>query len=186
VIRTALLGLAFGASELLLGLRRRAARAQAVPRDSGTLALVWIVIGATVPLAVWTAEATRLGRFELGSVGQLGALALFLGGLALRWWAIVTLGRFFTVDVAIHNDHRLVTRGPYRFLRHPSYTGLLAAFAGLGLTLGSWPALAVLGLPLTAVLLRRIQVEEGVMSERFGAEWSAYASRVRRLLPFLW
>ncbi|HEY4257482.1 MAG TPA: isoprenylcysteine carboxylmethyltransferase family protein [Candidatus Udaeobacter sp.] len=55
-------------------------------------------------------------------------VVLFVTGLLLRWWAIITLGRFFTVDVTIEKDHELVERGPFRMLRHPSYTGVLLAF----------------------------------------------------------
>ena len=60
---------------------------------------------------------------------------LFVAGLILRWWAIITLGRFFTVDVTIEKDHELVERGPFRIVRHPSYTGVLLAFVGLALSL---------------------------------------------------
>ena len=58
-------------------------------------------------------------------------VVLFVAGLILRWWAIIILGRFFTVDVTIEKDHELVERGPFRIVRHPSYTGVLLAFVGL-------------------------------------------------------
>ena len=70
------------------------------------------------------------------------AAAKFVVGIAIRWYAIVYLGRFFTVNVAIAADHRLIDSGPYRFVRHPSYIGALMAFLGLGLTLGNWVSLA--------------------------------------------
>jgi protein-S-isoprenylcysteine O-methyltransferase len=73
-----------------------------------------------------------------------GGAALFAAGLALRWYAIVYLGRFFTVNVAISKDHRLIDTGPYRFIRHPSYTGAIMAFVGVfasGFCLHNWASL---------------------------------------------
>src|SRR3546814_1807757 len=80
------------------------------------------------------------------------------GGMGLRWWSIRVLARHFTVDVTIHPDHALVRRGPYRLLRHPSYTGLLVTFLGFALCLGDWLSLAAM-LPVVLAFLWRIQVE---------------------------
>ena len=66
------------------------------------------------------------------------AVVLFVAGLILRWWAIITLGRFFTVDVTIEKDHELIQRGPFRVVRHPSYTGVLLAFVGVALSFRNW------------------------------------------------
>jgi len=185
VIRADQLGLAFFLSEVLLAWRKRAARAGAASHDAGTLVLVWAVILASATAAIWVARSFQPGRFELGAWSG-AVLALFAAGIALRWWAIVTLGPLFTVDVAIHGDHRLVQRGPYRVLRHPSYTGLLAAFTALGLTFGSWPALAVLAVPITLALVQRIRVEEAALGRAFGAEWDAFRARTWRLVPLVW
>ena len=67
---------------------------------------------------------------------MFAGVALFVIGLLLRWWAIITLGRFFTVDVTIEPDHELVERGPFRLVRHPSYTGVLLALRGFGFDSG--------------------------------------------------
>src|SRR3546814_15945860 len=87
--------------------------------------------------------------------------------MPLRWWSIRVLARHFTVDVTIHPDHELVRRGPYRLLRHPSYTGLLMPFLGFALGLGNWLSLAAM-LPVALALLWRIQVEERVLAAAFG------------------
>src|SRR5262245_52177059 len=94
--------------------------------------------------------------------------------------------RFFTVDVAIHEGNELVTRGPCRCLRHPSYTGALLTTFGLGLTFGNWLALAAFVVPLAAALLARIHVEERALAEQFGDTWRAHAARTWRLVPFVW
>ncbi len=180
------LGLAYGASELGLSLLRRSSRAQARSHDRGTLALVWIVIALSLAAAILVARGVAFGRYEPGPWAQRAAWGLFVAGVALRWWSIAVLGRFFTVDVAIHSGHQLVQRGPHRVLRHPSYTGALLAFLSLGLCIGSWPALALLTLPLVATMLRRIQVEEQALAGHFGEAWTAHCARTWRLVPGLW
>jgi protein-S-isoprenylcysteine O-methyltransferase Ste14 len=113
----------------------------------------------------------------------LGVLA---AGVALRVWAIVTLGRLFKFVVVIQDGHRVVASGPYRLLRHPSYTGALAAFLGAGIALDSWlSVLALVLIPLLAIGVR-IRVEEAELARALGEEYRAYARRTRRLVPGLW
>jgi hypothetical protein len=94
---------------------------------------------------------------------------LFAAGLLLRWWAIITLGRFFTVDVTIEKDHELVERGPFRIVRHPSYTGVLLAFVGYALSLRNWVALLVILLPIGAAFIHRMNVGGGCAFPRAGS-----------------
>jgi protein-S-isoprenylcysteine O-methyltransferase len=110
-------------------------------------------------------------------------VTLYAAGLILRWYAILHLGRFFTVNVAIAADHRVIDTGPYRFVRHPSYTGALMAFLGLALCLANWASLTVLVVPVFFVFLRRIQVEEAALLQALGDEYRGYMSRTKRLIP---
>lgn len=112
-------------------------------------------------------------------------LVLFAGGIALRWWSIAVLGKFFTVDVAISDQHRVVDTGPYRFVRHPSYTGALVALLGLGLCLGNWLSMLCLMTPITAAFLWRIRVEERALVAALGENYLNYARRTKRLIPFV-
>lgn len=180
------LGLAYGTSELVLALVKRARRSGARSEDRGTLPLVWLVVLGSGVLAWAVTRAVSFGRYEHGSLLAGIAFALVALGSALRWWAIVVLGRFFTVDVAIHSGHELVTRGPYRLLRHPSYTGALLVIAGLGLLFDSAPAFLCLLVPVTGVMLRRIQVEERALAGHFGGAWHAHCERTWRLVPGVW
>ena len=172
--------------ELWLDWRKRSG-AGAQGRDRGSLRLLSVVIYLSVAVAVWLSFRGWL-RFPASLSGPLFwlGLAAMAAGLALRWWAIRVLDRFFTVDVAVHADHRLVRDGPYRRLRHPSYTGSLLTFLGFGLALGNWASLLVAMVPVTLAFLRRISVEEQALREVFPAEYEAYARQTRRLLPFLW
>ena len=93
------------------------------------------------------------------------------------------LGRFFSVDVAIAQDHQVVDTGPYRVVRHPSYTGLLLQCAGLGLALGTVLSLFLIVVPTFLVLFYRIQVEEKALLTNLGESYAAYIQRTKRLLP---
>ncbi len=107
-------------------------------------------------------------------------------GLGLRWWAIVTLGRFFTVDVQIAKDHHVVKRGPFRVVRHPSYTGVLMAFVGFAFSLANWAAMLVILVPIFVAFLRRMKVEEQALSDALGEEYVSYMRRTKRLVPFIY
>ncbi|HEY9133946.1 MAG TPA: isoprenylcysteine carboxylmethyltransferase family protein [Dyella sp.] len=176
------LGLAFGLSELALSLFRRA-RGNAVSKDGGSLAWFWIVIPLAMFLACWVAFSSMGWRFPGTPWPAFTGEILVIGGLMLRWYAILYLGRWFTVNVAIAADQPLVDSGPYRYLRHPSYTGALLALAGLGLALGNALSLGVILVLCVPVFLHRIRLEERVLAEAFGARWDTYRMRTWRLLP---
>lgn len=111
---------------------------------------------------------------------------LILSGLILRWWAIYILGRSFTVKLGIVHNHRLVTSGIYKHIRHPSYTGLLMYYLGLGLVMENLLSLGLLILfPLVAVL-HRIGKEENVLVSHFGTEYEQYMGQSYRLVPFVY
>jgi len=113
-------------------------------------------------------------------------LVILVGGLVLRGAAIRTLGVYFTGTVQVSADQPVVTAGPYRLLRHPSYSGLLLAFVGLGLTSVNWIGLAVMiVLPLPPILWR-IHAEERALLATLGDRYGAFAARRKRLIPLVW
>ena len=173
----------FPVSEIALAAFKRANARVASKQDSGSKGFLWVVIAASFCLAVafqWaTIAIIRAPAFVL----ELTALGLMVTGLALRWAAIITLGRLFTVEVAVQTDHRLVDTGVYKHIRHPSYAGLLVAFLGLGVASANWLSLAALVLPVTAAFITRIGIEERVLRRALGAPYDAYCSRTKRLVP---
>ena len=179
------LGLVLLASELALRLGRRSTASGARAADRSSLAILWVTILLALGGGVWVARAWPAASFHLAPAAHLAALALFAAGLALRWWSIGTLGRFFTVDVAIHADHQLVTHGPYRLARHPSYTGLILLFVAMAITYEHWGALVAVLAPILAALLYRIRVEEEALSAVFGPAYAAYRRTTKALIPWL-
>jgi protein-S-isoprenylcysteine O-methyltransferase Ste14 len=116
------------------------------------------------------------------------ALGLTIGwlGLLLRWWSFVTLGKYFTVVLMTTGDQPVVDRGPYRVLRHPSYTALLLAVSGAGLMLGNWVGtVAAVTVVLTA-LCYRLRVEERALTAALGERYRAFAATRARLIPRVW
>ena len=181
-----LLCLAWFTSELWIGWRLRSGDPSR-RRDRGTLPLLIATIYASIGLGVWLAyrHPWPMPQPPRGALFVLG-LAMMAAGMLFRWWSIRVLGRHFTVDVSIRDDHRIVREGPYRSLRHPSYTGALATFCGFGLCLGDIAALLAVIVPVTLVFLHRIRVEEAVLADAFPVDYPAYARETKRLLPGIW
>jgi protein-S-isoprenylcysteine O-methyltransferase Ste14 len=149
------------------------------------LVVVACVVGGMlggIELANWNAASIGAGRWPLFVLG----LVLMAAGLCVRQWAILVLGRFFTVDLRVHSDQVVVERGPYRWVRHPSYSGLVIFFVGVGLALSNWASLIVLVLLPTAGLLVRIRSEEHALLAALGEEYRRYAAPRRRLFPGVW
>jgi protein-S-isoprenylcysteine O-methyltransferase Ste14 len=127
-------------------------------------------------------------RAVIGGGVYVFALGAALGwlGLLLRWWSFVSLGRYFTVVVQTSEDQPVVERGPYRVLRHPSYTGLVLAFAGAGLMVGNWlGAVGAVVLVLTA-LIHRMRIEERALTATLGDRYREFTATRARLIPFVW
>jgi protein-S-isoprenylcysteine O-methyltransferase Ste14 len=162
-------------------------REQGSSRDRGTRVLItvtWFVAlaGAGAAAAGLRHEpAWQTGRWHLAA-----ALALLWAGLALRVWAVLVLGSAFRSTVEVEAGQAVVDHGPYRLVRHPSYTGALISAAGVGLLFGSWLSLAIVTLLSLASTLRRISVEEAALTEVLGESYLSYRQRTKRLLPGLW
>jgi protein-S-isoprenylcysteine O-methyltransferase Ste14 len=149
--------------------------------------LLWFRV--LVPMALLVSVIfyfLKMGHFPIGATGlTIGYIVLALG-LIIRWVAISSLGEAFTVKVSILEKHPLKSNGIYRYIRHPSYTGLILYYVALGIIMQNWICFLLLLLfPLVAVI-NRIQVEEKVLLENFQSEYVHYQKRSWRLIPFLY
>ncbi len=178
-----LISLVWIASEIILKRLLRADRRGASELDKNSLRWLWITIGIAVTCGVYTAS---LG---IGSIHyyyrplQIIGTILIIAGLALRWTAILTLRKFFTVNVAVFDDHQLVTEGVYKYIRHPAYSGSLLSFLGLGLALTNWISIIVIAVPITMAFIYRIKIEENVLRSIPGLRYEAYSEITYRLFP---
>jgi protein-S-isoprenylcysteine O-methyltransferase Ste14 len=114
---------------------------------------------------------------------QYAGLGLMVAGIILREWAVFVLGRHFSVVVALEANHRLIKRGPYRWLRHPAYTGGLLAVMGFTLALGSWLMLIPIIIILLFAFSYRIRLEEKLLLTAFGDTYRDYMAQTWRLFP---
>lgn len=168
------------------GAKSKRAKDRSKSTDRGSyLAIVllyWMGLGLAFALAFALPQATivwhRKAVFFVG-------LALMLAGLAFRFYAMSVLGKFFTYQVAVQSGQTVVQTGPYRYLRHPSYTGALITLLGLGLALGNWAAVLALLACMGAAYAYRISVEERALLEALGEPYRSYSQRTWRLVPFL-
>jgi protein-S-isoprenylcysteine O-methyltransferase Ste14 len=154
-------------------------------RDRGTLFLNIIIITVALAAAGMLTASLKNSAWQFGPTGLAGPVVMW-AGLAVRIWAIVVLGRSFRTTVEVDAGQQVVDRGPYRWVRHPSYTGILLLMAGLSLVYGNWPALAVLLVLPAGVLIYRIFVEEAALTEVIGRAYTDYAARTKRLVPGVW
>ncbi|ANA41733.1 hypothetical protein A2G06_16455 (plasmid) [Geobacter anodireducens] len=154
-------------------------------KDKGSLRKMWRIILISLSVAIL---AKRFLPYAIcgTSLCEEVALVFLCLGLAIRWGAVIYLGKYFTVNVAITRGHSLVVTGPYRYVRHPSYTGLLLTFLGLAVLTNNWIGLIVLTVPVFFAVSYRIRVEESVMSDEFGSDYAEYCSRTKKLIPLVY
>jgi protein-S-isoprenylcysteine O-methyltransferase Ste14 len=163
----------------------------------------------------WRAGATRVGRrsfwLGFGTCLLVTNLALYLGpsvfpaatirpgavvfavgmvimvtGVVLRGWSFHALGQYFTAVIKVSPDQPVVTKGPYRLLRHPSYAGGLLAEVGIAVTAANWVSVAVFVAAWMAIIAWRIHIEETALLSTLGEKYCSYASDHKRLIPLIW
>jgi protein-S-isoprenylcysteine O-methyltransferase len=114
----------------------------------------------------------------------IGATFIALG-LVIRLTAINTLKKYFTVNVTIKNDHKLITSGLYRYIRHPAYAGGILSFIGCGLCYGNILSFIIISLPYVLLILKRIKDEEIVLIGNFGQAYIDLISKTKKIIPFI-
>ena len=119
------------------------------------------------------------------SIFLVGFVVMLLG-IWWRWSAIRALGRHFKGIVAVDPDQHIIQHGPYKLIRHPSYSGALLIMIGIGVMIGNWASLLTITLGLLGGLLYRISVEEAVLRSTFGQTYVDYMQRTKRLIPFIY
>jgi protein-S-isoprenylcysteine O-methyltransferase len=154
--------------------------------DKGSRALIVFTVYVSMGIAFSVPYAFPGARIVLPGAPLFGvAIALIWLGIALRYWAVTTLGRFFRTSVFMQSEHRLVTQGPYKLLRHPSYAGTLVTVLGIGLANGNYVSVAAAVGMLSAAYVWRIIVEETALCQRFGDEYTNYRRRSWAFIPFV-
>lgn len=173
---------AFSVGELTRAFRVRPSSRHVDLRGELVFRLVFVAGILLVPLAASVAPSAMLPRGAALVVGVLVAWP----GLLLRWWSFVALGRYFTLVLGTSPDQTVVTRGPYRVLRHPGYSGLLLVVAGCAFMVGNAVGVVASTAVVLVALVHRIGIEERALTEALGESYREFATSRARLVPFVW
>lgn len=176
-------GIATAAIELTGALRRRP---EATHQDRGSFLALRFFMLPGVLLLGFAPRILPSAEIRPPLVPIVVGLVIFAAGEALRVWAKVALGRYFTYTVMTSRDQPVITSGPYHYVRHPSYTGLLLMMVGAGAAYGNWVGLAGLVVAGFGGLRYRIYVEEKALMEALGDPYRSYAEHHKRLIPYVW
>jgi protein-S-isoprenylcysteine O-methyltransferase Ste14 len=162
----------------------RASRKAAEVQDRGSLGILiglqWLGLALNFLFAWWFQEAAI--PWQRTALFLVGVICVLLG-VALRWYAIWTLGRYFTRDVAVLGDQPVVQRGPYRVIRHPAYSGTFLTMLGVGLAVTNWASLVSLLICVFLGHLYRVWVEEKALIQTLGQPYVEYMQHTRRFIP---
>lgn len=155
-------------------------------QDSGSVRVLlagsWVATALAYPLAFVRAWAfPRRVQLPLFAAG----VSLILLGSLLRRYCWRTLGEYFTGEVRAQKDQPVITSGPYRLVRHPSYTAGMMMFIGVGLALGSWFSLTLLTIATIATYSYRVAIEERVLLDTIGEPYKAYMRQRKRFIPYI-
>jgi protein-S-isoprenylcysteine O-methyltransferase Ste14 len=189
VVLPSLVGFLVLARELSLLVTRLTSQKKADVKDRFTLLNIWMtILGGMLLASPFPFAKGSLEQFgyTYNNIGIGLVFSVLLGGILLRWWAIHCLGKFFTVNVAVHTGHKVINTGPYMLLRHPSYTGLLMEILAVALAYQNLISLAIIMIPTTFILLRRIRHEERVLKRALGDDYRQYLQQTYTLVPFVY
>jgi protein-S-isoprenylcysteine O-methyltransferase Ste14 len=152
--------------------------------EAGVRLLAIAVIVALIRLPV-TRAFFRRGppSAEVNSVEGIAGLIVCMAGFALAVWARRHLGRNWGMPMSLKEGHELVTTGPYRYVRHPIYTGLLLAILGSGFVIGPIWVVVFIGTAIYCVY--SVRTEEGLMLQQFPEQYARYKRRTKAIIPFL-
>ena len=165
---------------IIPGLRRRGTRIKRKDRGTGLVIIGGVVLSILIAVIFAGSDIARLpGWFFYAGMG------LMIAGIIIRQWSIAVLGRYFSTSVGIQKDQKVVQTGPYRLVRHPSYTGALLIMVGIGLALQSWGAVLVILMISAITYGYRIRMEEKVLVSELGDEYLQYMKKTKRIIPYL-
>jgi protein-S-isoprenylcysteine O-methyltransferase Ste14 len=129
--------------------------------------------------------ALRFAGFQAPIAFWAGIVSMCFGFI-LRHWSIHLLGKYFRTTVELEKGQKVVRTGPFRYIRHPSYSGMILFCIGYGLVAQNWLSLIVAVLFPTVSLLYRIKIEEAALVQGLGAEYEQYQKKTKRLVPLIW
>ena len=164
--------------------RSRGKGKKLIKRQKRSLLFLQIIPVVIVIISPWS-DRKGFAVFHEYSIIRFTGLVLTFMGFLLMNWSVIILDKQFSIDITIQDDHQLVTKGPYHYIRHPRYTGIIVFLLGISLVFLSWISL-IFVFATIIVLIWRIQDEEKLMHEEFKTEWEEYKEKTYCLVPFVY
>ena len=162
--------------------KSRRGNAKIERKDKSSAYIIFASVTISIIVAIY---------FNISNIAMLPNWVFYIGiifillGILLRQWSIYILGSFFSQVVATQKNQKLIESGPYRLVRHPSYTGALLILIGIGLSVKSWAAILTILLIFTIAYGYRIYIEEKAMISQFGEEYVQYKKKTKRIIPYI-
>ena len=181
-----ILGTSWAAIEIAIAMKTRVQLTASAQFEYRSERLIWLVVVIALVAALWFKQQHWLTLPITVVNRQIIAVGFFIVGVALRCYAVFSLGQFFSTTVITQDSHILIENGSYQFIRHPAYTGLLSSFFAAGIAMGDVLALLALLCTITYVLIQRVRIEEQWLSEHFGEVYTDYCLRTKKLIPWVY
>jgi protein-S-isoprenylcysteine O-methyltransferase Ste14 len=170
--------------EVFMNLRQKRKSNLSTSNDKNSLRLLYGLITAGYFLS-FAIGVTKLGRIYHWNTFFAIGMSLFVIGLIIRIYSILTLRQFFIYSVAKVQNHEIIETGLYKFIRHPGYLGQIIIFLGISISMANWLSIFAMMFPITLAYLYRIKVEERFMLEQMGENYLNYQNRTKRLIPLV-
>jgi len=175
----------YGFFEVFMNLRQRSKSNITTSRDKGSLWLLYSLITVGYALS-FSIGATKIGRIYDWNIYFAFGMALIVVGLMIRIHSILTLRQYFTYSISKVENHKIITTGLYKFIRHPGYLGQLIIFFGISTSISNWLSILVMMIPITIGYIYRIKVEESFLIEQMGDSYLNYQERTKRIIPMIY
>ncbi len=172
-------------SEIYFSIVHRSKMAESKELDKNSLRIIWFAIIFSITAGIVIATKFNVPILTNNLLTYFG-LVLIIAGIIIRFAAIRTLGKFFTVNLSIDHEHRLVNNGLYKYIRHPAYSGSMLSFLGRGLNFNNWLCLFVIIIPVFSAFIYRIRVEEHLLIQQKELNYRGYIKHTKKLIPFIY
>jgi protein-S-isoprenylcysteine O-methyltransferase Ste14 len=175
----------YGFFEVFMNLRQSRKNNATTMNDKGSLWLLYglITLGYALSFSI---GATKIGRVYHWDTFFAIGMVLVVIGFIIRIYSILTLNQYFTYSVAKVENHKIISTGLYKFIRHPGYLGQFIIFMGISISISNWLSILLMMIPVTLGYLYRIKVEEKFMTDQFGEDYKHYQDRTKRIIPLLY
>jgi|SRR5437762_3599775 len=162
----------------------KVAKSHKTPLETGLLVLAWV--GFFIPLIWIVSPAFSFAEYSQRTGPLVAGVTCLVIGLWLFYRSHVDLGTNWSITLEVREQHRLITQGVYRWIRHPMYSALVLYALGLALVIPNWVAGPSNLIAFAVLFVLRVSAEEKMMAEQFGDEYAAYTARTKRLVPRVW